>query len=248
MELQSSPPEALTDTGLKGFKMPYGIRVGHSLERPHFVDLDTKVTKDRGSFTCVCLHEASRRSLLLGRFTMRCPRCETDDAVEGTTTQDRRGTVWVCHACNISFTPTAQVIRPLKKDSLWVEKGSGTRVRVLDVDGDPFGTLTIVRYQAEAYQESIHTMTALDFRVYFRIHKPQKHRSVMQAPCREGEEWESRAGVSYRVLTVDALEGIVQVTASEHDPQAFWVRFDDFTAEFQRVTRETDYTKLLRGQ
>ena len=171
---------------------------------------------------------------------MWCPRCQQEKSVE------RRDTVWICHECNISFALSSQVIRPIQEMSIWVERGSGTRVRVLSVDGDPFDPHTSIRYQAEAYDESAHVMVGQDFRLYFRLHKSGKPVALPKPPCREMEEWESISGTTYRVIEVVITEGVIRLTPSENPAQAFWVRSDDFTAHFKRIERRTDYDRLLK--
>ena len=170
---------------------------------------------------------------------MHCPRCGQENSVESRTPS------WICIACNIAFTESTQVIRPLMKDSVWVEKGTGTQVRILDLHGDPFDVSTAVKYQAEAYAECARVMLASDFRFYF---KPTQHNKVVATKtpivCCPKEEWESVAGIVYVVLQVNEVEQTVQVVPAG-TTQSFWIKSDDFARQFKRLERRSDYARLL---
>jgi hypothetical protein len=169
---------------------------------------------------------------------MHCPRCDQENSVESRTPS------WICVACNIAFTESTQVIRPLTKDSIWVEKGTGTRVRILELDGDPFDLTTAVKYQTDSYDECSRVMLANDFRFYFKSVRHKAATTRTPIVCRPKEEWESVAGIVYVVLQVNETEQTVHVVPVDSS-QSFWIKSDDFDRQFKRLERRSDYARLL---
>ena len=164
---------------------------------------------------------------------MLCPRCEQDQTTES------RGRFWICLACALQFTECTRVIRPIERGSIWVERGSGSIVTVMEVDGDSFDPLTSIRYTDEANRN---VMTAEDFRYYFRLREGRQREVSYRPPCKPHEEWES-LGNLYLVLEV--LDDSVHVVPANGSPTSFWIRGIDFERQFRKFQRRTDYARLL---
>lgn len=170
---------------------------------------------------------------------MPCPRCEQEDSVE------QHGDAWVCRACTLRFTESTKVVRPLSRGTIWVERGTGNLVRVLEVDTDPFDPHAAVRFTSDTSPDDpSRAMLARDFRHYFRFHEERRTEPSVQPPCKPREEWESITGVLYLILDVNS-EGSVHVVPSGGSSESFWVKGADFMRQFRRLHRLTDYARLL---
>lgn len=167
---------------------------------------------------------------------MRCPRCEQESSVE------KQSASWVCHACTITFTESTQVVSPIERGSVWVERGTGDLVTVLEVDGDPFDPFTAIRYTDDEHRN---VMSAQDFRFYFRLHRRQPPSPAFSVQPHPQEEWEAESGQVYLVLGVDPQEGAVHLVPTEGSWRSFWVRGGDFARKFRRFERPTDFARLL---
>lgn len=171
---------------------------------------------------------------------MLCPRCRQSNSVE------EQDTDWFCHACSVHFNENTQVIRPITKDSIWVEfRGAGSLVRIVDVLGDTFNPSTPIRYQLESFPDTPPSvMLAEDFRYYFRPKKNSKPQKAVSPPCKVGEEWESDQGIVYAILEVSKA-GDVFLVPIDADHQSFWVKGQDFLRLFRQFIRPTDFNRLL---
>lgn len=151
-----------------------------------------------------------------------------------------------CHACSMRFNGYTQVIRPVVSDSIWVEVGTGSLVRVLEVAGDSFDPLTLIRYRSDLEDTAPRIMLAEDFRFYFRPKKNPKPPKAVTPPCKVREEWESQAGAIYTILHVNG-DGDVFMVSVDADHLSFWVKGQDFVRMFTKFHRPTDYERLLDG-
>lgn len=168
---------------------------------------------------------------------MRCPRCTQEESVERSA-----GTAWFCHACSFRFTEGTQVIPPIERGSIWVERGTGELVTVMNVHGDSFDPYAAVLY---ADDENRNTMTAEDFRFYFRKSSKQPAERI-PLPCKPHEEWEAaESGQVYLILDVNHEECAVHVVPIEGSWRSFWLRGTDFTRKFKPLVRRTDFARLL---
>ena len=166
---------------------------------------------------------------------MRCPKCAQEGSVE------KRGSSWLCLSCAIRFTDTTQVTSLIERGSVWVERGTGDLVTVMEVDGDPFDPCAIIRYVGD---ENRNVMPAGDFRTYFRRHgKPSLSRADLT--CNPHEEWEAESGQVYLILGVNHADCSVHIVPVEGSWRSFWVRGSDFTRKFRRFHRPTDFARLL---
>lgn len=171
---------------------------------------------------------------------MWCPRCLQENSVEP------QGAAWFCRGCSLRFTEHTQVVRPLIRDGLWVERGTGHLVRVLQLDSDPFDPTGAVWYQYEANPLDVsQAMLAQDFRYYFRPHVEDGRGSPTSLPCKPLEEWSSAEGTVYLVLDVDEQAGQVHVVPLGGGHRSFRVAAADFLRQFRRFQRVTDYARLL---
>lgn len=170
---------------------------------------------------------------------MRCPRCGQESSVE------QEHTFYLCRACSFRFRENTQVIRPILPDTVWVERGTGTLVRVLGLEGDSFDPSTAVRYQVNGHtNEPSHAMLMPDFRYYFRPQEARPLATKVDVPCRVGEEWESLSGRVYLILDI-SKDGMIHITPVEEGSKSFLVCGSDFTRQFNRFLRKTDYSRLL---
>lgn len=166
---------------------------------------------------------------------MRCPRCEQEGPVE------KRDTSWFCRICSIAFTESTQVVPPIERGSVWVERGTGDLVTVMEVEGDPFDPYTTVHYTDD---ENRNVMTAQDFRFYFRRQSKQFSQRATLI-CNAHEEWEAESGQVYLILGVNHADCSVHVVPVEGSWRSFWIRGSDFVRKFRRFHRPTDFARLL---
>jgi hypothetical protein len=150
-----------------------------------------------------------------------------------------------CHACSFDFNDTTQVIRPVAVESIWIEVGTGSLVRVMEISGDPFDPSTPIRYKIDSDPDTTtRVMLAEDFRYYFRPKKNPKPPKAVTPHCKIGEEWESTNGGIYAILHLNK-DGDVYMAATDNPRLSFWVKGHDFVRMFSKFIRLTDYTRLL---
>ena len=169
---------------------------------------------------------------------MRCPRCGQESSVE------QEHTFYFCRACSFRFRENTQVIRPILPDTVWVERGTGTLVRVLGLEGDSFDPSTAVRYQVNGHTgEPSHAMLMPDFRYYFRPQEARPIPTTSVAPCKAGEEWESLSGRLYLIL--DVRDEMIHIAPTEESLKSFLIPGSDFERQFLPFYRKTDFSRLL---